>query len=203
MHFLVERRRSSICGRGTAVHHRDIVVLEDEPASWLQSRHHLLQCQFACRQMDEYQPGMDQVKGLSRYWIGDNVVALDLNRGLVKRCKLREKAWVDVGDQNMAGCTAALSQPCCDRPTTSADFPALPAWADAGSLQVADRSWVVEYLQAGETLASLRCGILKDVVAHGSLAVWVWISLPRTRRLHTSIFPPHHCKAFGKREQGT
>ena len=70
-----------------------------------------MQCQFACRQMDEYQAGMDQIKGLSRYWIGDNVVALDLNRGLGKRSVLYEEARVDVGDQDMTAGTAALCQP--------------------------------------------------------------------------------------------
>jgi hypothetical protein len=49
VHFLVERRCSSICGRGTAVHLLDIEVVDDEPFPRLQSRHHLLQCQFACR----------------------------------------------------------------------------------------------------------------------------------------------------------
>src|SRR6266567_4098777 len=45
-----------------------------------------------------------------------------------------DQAWVEIGDQHMAGLTAALCQPCRDRPSTPADFPALPPWADAGSL---------------------------------------------------------------------
>src|SRR5207245_2952569 len=91
------------------------------------------------------------------------------NRRVITRRKLHEKARVDVGDQDMATGAAALSKPCRDRPTTTADFPALPAWADASGLQVADGPGVVQRLQASETLASLLSGIVKDVVAHGEL----------------------------------
>jgi len=55
---------------------------------------------------------------------------------------------------------------CRNRPTTTADFPALPPWADSSHLKVADRPWVLERLQTGETLAGLLCGIIKDVVAY-------------------------------------
>ncbi len=54
---------------------------------------------------------MDQVKGLCGQWIGDNVVALDLNRGLLKRIALQEKARVNVGDQDMAAGATALTKP--------------------------------------------------------------------------------------------
>jgi hypothetical protein len=46
--------------------------------------------------------------------IGDNIVALDLHGMPVKRSALREKARVDVGDQDMTGFAAALAQPCRD-----------------------------------------------------------------------------------------
>jgi hypothetical protein len=89
-----------------------------------------------------------------------------------RRYKLHEKAWVDVGNQDMTGFAATLCQPCRNRPAASANFSALPARANAGCFQVTDRPRVVEHLQVGETLASLQCSILKDRVAHGSLAVW-------------------------------
>src|SRR5437868_14707225 len=109
--------------------------------------------------MEEYQAGVDEVKGLCGQGIGDNVMTLGLNHGPVKRSTLHEKAQVDVSDQHMAAETTSLCKPCRNRPTTTTDFPALPAWADSSRLKVADRPWVVERLQTGETLAGLLCSI--------------------------------------------
>ena len=88
--------------------------------------------------MDEHQAGVDQVKCLCGQWIGANVMALDLNRRVVKRREHCEKARVDIGDQDMAGGAAALSKPYRNRPTTTADFPAPPTCSDSGYLKVAD-----------------------------------------------------------------
>src|SRR5260370_30037940 len=126
-HFLKERRGSSICRRIPGVDKGRIEIFHDEPASWLESGYHPLESLLACWHVDEYQPGVDQVKGLCGHWIGANIVARDLNNGLVKGRKLQEKARVDGGDEDSTGGAAALTKPRRNRSPTTADFPARPA----------------------------------------------------------------------------
>jgi hypothetical protein len=84
--------------------------------------------------MDEHQAGVDQIKGLCRQGITANVVALDFNMRLGKRSVLNEIVRVDVGDQDVARRATALCKPPGNRSATSANFPALPTWADASDL---------------------------------------------------------------------
>src|SRR5579859_403649 len=116
LHFLIERCFLGIDGRVTEVEKGAIKVFDDEPASRLQSRHHPLKRLLVCWHMDEYQAGVDQVKGLRGQWIGANVVALDLKRTVIKCRQHAEKARVDVGHEDMADLPAAFGQPGRNRP---------------------------------------------------------------------------------------
>jgi hypothetical protein len=70
-----------------------------------------------------------------------------------------EKAQDNIVDQDEACRTAALCKPPCNRSTTSANFPALPAWIDADDL----RWWIVRGRRASPSwrnvdwLAVLHC----------------------------------------------
>lgn len=108
LHFSIEGCSGGIGGWVTGVYQGGIELFDDEPVPRLQSGDHPLERQLVCWHVDEHQASVDQIKGLCGQWIGANVVALDLNGSVGKRGTLHEKAWVDIGDQHLAGLPAAL-----------------------------------------------------------------------------------------------
>ena len=111
-------------------------VLDDEPAARTQDPGQRAQHRFPLRQVDEDQPGMDEIERCGRDRAAHNVMAADLD------CRpggLDEPGHIQVGGQYVTRRSDAPGQPTGDHGPPGPDLPAAPARADAHGVEVAER----------------------------------------------------------------
>src|SRR5262245_34963495 len=79
-----------------------------------------------------------------------------------------DEAWIDVGDEDRSGRPDPVRHPGRDSTAAAADLEAVPTWSDAGRLQEAEGSEVVERVEAREAFRGLGLGgVVEDVGRHG------------------------------------
>jgi hypothetical protein len=143
-----------------------IRVLEHEPSARSERTDHGLQRSGAVLEVDQHQPGVDQVERLGRRRVADHVVAAHLYgaacRGLAPR-------HVDVGGQHSSPRPHALGQAAQYRDAARAHLPAPPPFPEPEIVEVPESPRVEQFGERREPFARLPAAVVKQVPVHSSI----------------------------------
>ena len=117
----------------------------------------------AVGEMAEDVAGMDQVEGLGREWVGEDVEPAHLE---ARTAVGLEQGGVEVDGEHRAVDADLGGEPAGDRAVAGADLETAPSRSDPGALQLGDGQRVAAALQGVEALGLTLPPLVEDVSRH-------------------------------------